>query len=339
MAFRRPVAAFNFANVWMQEMIRQVAPADFDVRFINDPHDEPRLIELLAEVDFLVTIQLPGSWVRRLKRCKLVQLQGVGYDAVDREALARAGIPLALTPEGTVNGVAEHTLLLILALSKRLTEVHDSVRRGRFDPVGWRAGCHCLQGKKLGIVGFGRIGQRVAHLARAFEAVTLYSDILRAPAAVEEQLAATRVPFEELLAEADIVSLHTPLTTETRGLFDAAAFAAMKPGALFINTSRGGTYDMDALGEALRHGHLGGAGLDVFNPQPPPPDHPILQLPNVVCTPHMATGTVEAHREKARAQFENFARVLRGEPPENLASAAQGPASRLAPLGTGRAVN
>jgi phosphoglycerate dehydrogenase-like enzyme len=129
------------------------------------------------------------------------------------------------------------------------------------------------------------------------------------------------VTLDELLSQADIVSVHTPLTSETEGLFGAEEFARMKPGALFINTSRGGTYDMDALYDSLQSGHLGGAGLDVFNPEPPPPDHPITQLPNVICTPHMATGTVEAHQMKAQSQFNNFQRVLRGETPHNLITA------------------
>jgi phosphoglycerate dehydrogenase-like enzyme len=318
MPVRRAVAVFTFSNRWMQEMVRQAAPPDFEVKFLEDPGNEPRLRELLAEADFLVTTDLPAAWVPWLRRCRLVQHQGVGYDGIDVAALARAGIPLAVTPEGTINGVAEHTILFILALYKRLTAVHDSVRRGGFDRIGWRAQCHFFQGKTLGLVGFGRIGRRVAHLARAFEAAVVYADVRRARLEVEQELGARHLPFEGLLAEADVVSVHTPLTAETRGLFGANEFARMKPGALFVNTSRGGTYDMDALYEALRSGHLGGAGLDVFNPQPPPPDHPLLQLPNVICTPHMATGTVEAHLEKAQAQFANFRRVLQGEPPRNL---------------------
>src|SRR5262249_7560349 len=148
------------------------------------------------------------------------------------------------------------------------------------------------------------------------------SDVRRAPADVEDALGGRYVSFGELLAAADVVSVHTPLTPETRGLFGAAEFARMKPGAPFVNPAPGGTHDMDALAAGLQSGHLGGAGLDVFNPQPPPADHPIRRLPNVVLTPHMATGTVEAHLEKARAQFANFQRVGRGEPPVNVVTLA-----------------
>jgi D-3-phosphoglycerate dehydrogenase len=315
----RPVAVFVTGNKWMQSVIRECAPAGVDVRFLDNPADEPRVRELLPLADLLVTIKLPGAWVPLLRRCKLVQLQSVGSDGVDRAALTKAGIPLALTPEGTVVGVAEHTLLLMLAVYKRLTAVHAAVLRGEFDPVAWRPQCHFLQGKTVGLVGFGRIGRRVAHLVNAFEADVIYSDVAPAHADVATKLGAEHVSFDALLSRTDVVSVHTPLTPETYGLFGAAAFARIKSGAVFVNTGRGETYDMMSLYDALKRGHLGGAGLDVFDPEPPPADHPLLHLPNVVCTPHMATGTVEAHREKAAARFENLRRVLACLPAMNVA--------------------
>ncbi len=318
MAEKEACIVYNFTNPWMREVIRQSAPDRFDIRFIDDTTDESALAQLLAEADFLVTIELPATWAKWLTRCKLVMTQGVGYDAVDVAALREAKIPLALTPEGTTEGVAEHTILFILALYKRLAEVDASVTRGEFDKIGWRSKCHLFYGKTLGLVGFGRIGQRVAHLARAFDVRVLYTDVQQASPEVETNLEAEYRDFDQLLSDSDIISLHTPLTEGTKGLFGKKQFIAMQPGALFINTSRGGTYDMDALHEAISSGHLGGAGLDVFNPQPPPADHPILQLPNVLCSPHMATGTVETHHEKAAAQFENFRRALEGLPPKNL---------------------
>lgn len=317
MASARPVAVFAISSAWWQEVVLGVAPPDIDVRFLSDPKNPEQVRDLLPRADVLMTSQLPAEWVPLLGRCKLVQLAGVGHDKVDLQALADAGIPLASTPEGTIVGVAEHTILLILALSKQLVQVHESLRRGEYDGQRWRANSHFFHERTLGIVGLGRIGKRVAHLARGFEARLIYFDAFRPPHDVERELDVAFVPFDGLLAQADIVSVHAPLTAETRGLFGAEAFARMKPGALFVNTSRGGTYDMDALYESLRSGHLGGAGLDVFNPEPPPPDHPILRLPNVIATPHMATGTVEAHLQKAEAQFANFRRTLRGEAPHN----------------------
>ena len=313
----KPLALFALTHPWMQEMVLSAAPAEFEVKFV-DMADAASREKLLPQADFLMTTSLQPEWTLLLKQCKLVQHQGVGYDDIDVAGLNRAGIPLAITPEGTVIGVAEHTILLILALYKQLIHIHQSLSRGEFDNVGWRANNHFLYQKTLGIVGFGRIGRRVAQLVTGFDVTLLYHDVVRQPEAVEQALAATYVPFDTLLARADIVSVHTPLTLETEGLFGPAQFARMKAGAIFINTSRGGTYNMDALYDSLVAAHVAGAGLDVFNPEPPPPDHPILRLPNVVCTPHIATGTVEAHLLKAQAQFDNFSRVLKGEPPHNL---------------------
>jgi phosphoglycerate dehydrogenase-like enzyme len=146
----------------------------------------------------------------------------------------------------------------------------------------------------------------------------LYTDVVRAEETTEVELGATFVTLDELLSQSDIVSMHTPLTPQTQGMLGAAEFARMRQGAYCVITGRGQTYDMDALCEALKSGHLAGAGIDVYNPEPPPMDHPILRLPNVICTPHMATGTVEAHQAKARAQFENLKRVLAGQEPFNV---------------------
>lgn len=311
-----PTAVFALSHPWMQEMILKAAPADFEVKFL-DSADAAAVQSLLPQADVLMANHVPAEWVPLLARCKLVQHQGVGYDGIDVAALDEAGIPVALTPEGTVIGVAEHTILLILALYKQLVQVHLDMVAGHFNNIDWRANNHFFYQKTLGIAGFGRIGRRVAHLARAFEVELLYYDVVRAPQSLEAALEASHVSFDDLLMRADIISVHTPLTPDTTNLFNASAFRRMKPGAIFINTSRGGTFDMDALYEALQAGQIAGAGLDVFNPEPPPPDHPILQLPNVVCTPHVATGTVEAHIMKAQAQFENFRRVLGGQTPHN----------------------
>jgi len=313
----KPLALFALTHPWMKEMVLRAAPPEFDVRFVDLSNYEAAS-ELLPLADFLMTTYLPSELVQFLSRCKLVQHQGVGVDGIDTSALSTARIPLAITPEGTVIGVAEHTVLLILALSKQLVSVDASIRKGEYDNVRWRSNSYFLYRKKLGIVGLGRIGQRVAHLAKAFEANLVYSDPFRQSPEVERALDIVYVPLDRLLEEADIITLHTPLTAETENMFGSEQFSRMRPGALFINTSRGGTFDMDALYASLDLGHLGGAGLDVFNPEPPPQDHPILQLPNVISTPHMATGTVDAHLMKARGQFDNFGRVLRGETPHNL---------------------
>ena len=184
------------------------------------------------------------------------------------------------------------------------------MRQGRFEMFDWRRSSYTFHGKILAVVGLGRIGRQVAHLAHAFGAKVIYNDLVRAPAELEQRLALRPVTFDEAVTQADIVTVHVPLTPLTKGMFGAAEFARLRYGALFINTSRGGTYDLDALYEALVSKQLSGAGLDVFAPEPPPIDHPLLQLPNVPCTPHMASGTVDRHRAIAEGQFGNFKRVL-----------------------------
>lgn len=322
MQAHRPLAliVYNaswYRSPWLRAVTLEEAPPEFDVEFCVNT-DTEALHRLLPRADFVVTTLLTEEWLPYLTRCKLVQHQGVGYDGIDAVALGRAGIPLAVTTAGTITGVAEHTILLILALYKQIVPVHESLRRGEYDQMGWRLHSHFLFGKTVGIVGFGRIGRRVAKLARAFDVTLVYHDAIRAPEQVEQELGASLVSLKELIQVSDIITVHVPALPGTRGMFGAAQFARMKQDALFINTSRGETYDMDALCDTLGSGHLGGAGLDVFNPEPPPPDHAILQLQNVICTPHMATGTIEAHHEKARAQFENMQRVLRAEAPNNL---------------------
>ena len=314
---RRPLIVYNLGHPWVRSVALEHAPAEFELRFPDD--SGPGGIEsLLPEADFLVSGRVPPEWVPLLKRCRLVQKYGVGLDTVDVEGLRSAGIPLATSPTLTPEGVAEHTLTLILALWKLLIPIHLSVRDGGFDMFGRRQDIHLLHGKTVGIVGLGRIGRKVARLVHAFEVDTLYYDLFRAPPELERELGARAVSFDEVVTRSDVVTVHTPLTAETRSLFGAPEFARMKPGALFINTCRGDTYDLDALYQALASGHLGGAGLDVFNPEPPPPDHPLLKLPNVVLTPHNASGTVERHHAIAREHFINCQRVLDGEEPLHL---------------------
>lgn len=241
---------------------------------------------------------------------RLVHHQGVGYhDTVPVPALAARGIRLALTPEGTTTGVAEHTVMLMLAVCKRLSHVDAELRRGRWHVNTYRGESRELSGMRIGYVGFGRIGQAVAARLAAFGTQALYFDPQPA-VAVDAALAAAaeRVPtLDELLARADIVTLHMPLTAATRHLIDAAAIARMKAGAILVNAARGGLVDEAALAQALQAGHLAGAGLDCFEQEPPDPDHPLFQLRQVVATPHTAAATVDALHGKMAALFANLA--------------------------------
>lgn len=312
-----PLVVFTTCHPWIQTVVHEIKPPEFDVVFL-DLKDEERAAELLPKTDFLICTVLPDHQAKLMTNCKLVMHNGVGYDGIATDVLADMGIPVAVTPAMTPEGVGEHTFMLILSLFKQLPAVQQSMRSGGWNMFGWREGSHNVAYKTLGIVGLGRIGKRVAHLAHAFGCRVLYTDIVDIASEFEEQYELTRVSLDELLSTADIVTLHVPLTDLTRKMMGKAEFAKMKPGSTFINASRGQTYDIDALYDAVVSGHLFAAGIDVYDPEPPNPDHPILQLSNVICTPHIASGTVERQYAINRAQFGNCQRVLAGLRPDNL---------------------
>ncbi len=312
----RPLVVYTTCHPWIQSVVAEVNPGNFDVVFL-DLNDDAAVEQVLPRADFIVCLSLSAEQVELLERCKLVMHNGVGYDAIATDALAERGIPVAVTPAMTPEGVAEHVFMMILALSKQLPAVQASVRSGEWNMFGWREGSHNVAYKTLGIVGLGRIGRRVAHLGHAFGCRVLFNDIVDPPAELEQQYKLTGMPTDQLLAESDIVTLHVPLTTETNKMMRAEQFNAMKSGALFINASRGPTYDLDDLYQAVSSGHLLGAGLDVFDPEPAQLDHPVFQLPNVICTPHIASGTVERQYAINTAQFENCQRILEGLEPLN----------------------
>ena len=278
---------------------------------------------IVGEADFILvaTTPLTAEVIAAAPRLKLIQHQGVGYDNVDVLAAARAGVPVALTPEGTSSPVAEHVILLILSLYRNLLIANRTLRQGQWLQWELRSRSYDLLGKRLGIVGLGRIGREVAQRARAFECYLLYYDVVRAPAEVEAELGVTFTPLDDLLAQSDIVTLHVPRTEGTRGMIGATELARMQPTALLINTARGGLVDEAALYDALTSGQLAGAGLDVFAVEPPGPDHPLLQLDNVVATPHIAAGTRDALAAKMRAAFANMQRVAQGETPRHQLTA------------------
>ena len=262
----------------------------------------------------------------RCPRMHCISANGAGFDTVDVEACTRAGVLVVNQSGSNAASVAEHTLGFMLDLGKRLTE---SDRRLRADRGYSREAFMGVEigGKTLGIVGIGHVGRRVATLARAFGMRVLAHDPLLSR---EEIVArgAEPVGFDELLAQSDVVTLHCPRDATTRGMMNAAAFAKMKRGAWFLNTARGGIHDEAALHAALVSGQVGGAGLDVWDVEPPPLDHPLLALPNVVATFHTAGVTVEARRAMAAWAAEQILGLFRGETPPRLVNPEALPAWR-----------
>ena len=245
-----------------------------------------------------------------------VSSSGAGYDTVDVAACTRAGIVVMNQAGGNANSVAEHAFGMMIALSRRIIECDRRLRNEtgftREDMMG-----HEIGGKVLGIVGIGHVGTRVAALARAFGMSVLATD----PYLTEEEIArrgARSATLEDLLAQSDIVSLHCPRAKDTIGMIDARALQRMKRGAMFITTARGGIHDEAALHAALESGHIGGAGLDVWDREPPPLAHPLLKLDSVIASFHTAGVTHEARRNMAAIAAEQIAGALKGGRPPRL---------------------
>jgi phosphoglycerate dehydrogenase-like enzyme len=240
---------------------------------------------------------------------RVVARCGVGLDNVDLDAARERSIPVVYAPGSTTDTVAEHTLMLMLALSRRLCALSGAVADGRWEARAGYDGTE-LKGKKLGVVGLGAIGRRVAALAEAFGMHIRYSN--RSAREVPYE----RLALEELLKESDVVSIHLRLTERTRHLMGGRELALTKPGALLINTSRGAVIDQCALAAALQEGRLGGFAADVLEEEPPDPSEELLKSERVLITPHVAALTEETYREMCVRTAKNVLAVLRGEQPE-----------------------
>ncbi len=248
---------------------------------------------------------------------RVIARTGIGYDAVDVGAATARGIAVCNTPDGPTISTAEHAVTLLMMVAKKVKAAEASLMAGSSTGYYARHEGIELAGKVLGLVGFGRIARRVAAIADGIgmRVVTVdpYVDAGAMPPGV-----AKVDSLDDLLREADVVSVHVPLSDMSRGMFDAARFAAMKRGAVFINTARGGLIDHDALHAALDRGHLGGAGLDVTTPEPLPAGHPLLGRDDVVVTPHVASATADGKVRILRAAFEQAMAVVHGRRPDHL---------------------
>lgn len=281
------------------------------------------LLELAPGTDVLVADPSVPVGAELLDACgeslRAVANFAVGYDNVDLGACAERGVVVTNTPDVLTNATAELALALTLAAARLLSTAERDLRGGRWtgwDPAAYR-GLE-LSGATAGVVGLGRIGTRYAELLAGFGVELLYAARSAKPEA-ERRLGAERAELAELLERADVVSLHAPATPDTHHLLDAAALARMKPGAVLVNTSRGGLVDLSALAVALRDGRLGAAGLDVYEGEPRVPAD-ILAAPRTVLTPHIGSATVKARDGMARTVAANVLAVLDGgEPPNRVA--------------------
>lgn len=295
------------------------APGVELITLVTNSDDERRAKLADAEVVIAAAYPFRKPLIDAAPALKLVHHQGVGWqDTLDVAALRQRGIPIAMTPEGTTVGVAEHTILLMLAACKLLPFADRELREGRFHINALRPRSREIAGRTIGYIGFGRIGQAVAARLKAFGTHGLYHDpVVALDAAQEADLGVRAASFDAVLREADVLTLHIPLTPQSRGLIGREALARMKADAILVNTARGGIVDEDALAQALATDRLGAAGLDVFSVEPPDVSHPLFKLQNVVVTPHISAGTRDALSTKMQAIFANIARFHAGLPLAN----------------------
>lgn len=302
------------------ERFRQIALSD-KVRIVvaNDPQTVDREI---PDASFLLTENRPitAELLGRAGRLKLIQNGCLRHNAIDCAAARRAGVPVSSMAQPGDVAVAEHALMMMLALGKNLMQADRAVRRGewRHEVAPWVTSTTqwALSKKTLGIVGLGEVGCMVAERARCFGMRVIYYNHRRYGAEDERQMNIEYSPLHELMAAADFVSIHIAHTPETEGLIGMRELAAMKPSAFLVNTARGAVVDQAALHKALADRSIRGAGLDVFADEPLPPTDPLTQLDNVILTPHVAG--VGVAWDSLKALFANVDHIIRGEPLENV---------------------
>jgi len=286
---------------------------------VNDPRlfaDRPRLLEALGRAEAWVVRNQSRVDAEALAAAPLLRVVGrvgVGLDNLDLAALRAAGVAVSWAPGSNAASVAEYVMGALIHLWRRFDGATEHVRGGGWDRPAFMG--HEVFGRTLGVVGLGDIGARVARRARAFALDVVASDpVLHDASFAVQELGVQLLPLDELLERSDAVTLHVPLVPSTRGLIDADALRRMRPGALLVNTSRGGLIDEAALARALRDGHLGGAALDVREHEPPGANDPLADAPRLLLTPHVAGITVESNTRASLHVADEILRALDGAP-------------------------
>ena len=303
--------------------------ADIDVELITGVVDTPEdLIALAKDADALVVSSreaVPRVVIERLGKCQVITRMSVGIDHVDLEAATAHGIVVSHCPDYCTNEVADHAMALILALNREIVFTNEDLHKGAWVDRSYhtreilRFPMPPMREITLGIVGFGRIGQAVGRRVKPFGSRIVVADPYLSPT-VAAEFGVELVSLDELAAQSDIITLHCPLTDETRGMIDSTFFDKVKPSAMLVNTARGGIVDMGSITAALTDGRLAAAALDVVVPEPLPSDSPLYSLPNVILTPHDAYYS-ERSRVQVRVDTLNAAlSVLRGMYPRTVAN-------------------
>jgi phosphoglycerate dehydrogenase-like enzyme len=298
------------------EMAKTMAPSGFEL--VVSRADRAALEQVLPSAEYVVcypNVVSDDAFYKAAPKLRLYQLLSAGYDDVDIEAARRAQVPVCNNGGANAISVSEHAIMLMLAVSRRVIWQHGNVSAGRWRGNGPAPMMYEIFDKTLGIIGLGTIGKKVARIARVFGMRVQYYDIARLPEHEEDALGVRFRLLRELLASSDVVTMHVPLNDSTRHMIGASELALMKPTSVIVNTSRGPVIDEVALTRALADNRLFGAGLDVFDQEPPPPDNPLFKLNNVLLTSHFAGPTWDNHTARFRNAFDNVQRVARGEKP------------------------
>jgi phosphoglycerate dehydrogenase-like enzyme len=299
------------------EVLESMKPAGFDIAVVDATG--PEFLGAAKDAEYFMGFgrnPLGPDFYAAAPKMKLIQLISAGYNTIDLEAARRARVPVANNGGANSVAVAEHAVMLILATLKKLHWQHNNVTAGK-----WRVGdfaetrLYELEGKTVGIVGLGNIGKKVARRLRGFDCKIVYYDIIRLPEHEEDALGVRYVLLDELLATADVVTLHTPLTSVTQNMISDRQLELMKPTAILVNTCRGPVVDERALHKALITKRIAGAGLDVMVDEPPSKDNPLLNVDTCTITPHTAGPTWENWPKAFRNAFDNILRVHAGRPP------------------------
>jgi phosphoglycerate dehydrogenase-like enzyme len=295
-----------------QAIIRDAAPAEFDISFDVDTTEKAH--PLIRESDFvLVTTAITEKLLKESPKLRLVHKWGIGVDKIDLPGAERQGVYVAITAGSNAGAVSEHTIMLILGAMRRLSLADRSMREGKLIYTELRPLCRKLSGKTVGILGFGNIGKNVAQRLQGFEVQIIYHDPFRAAPEVEKRLNARYVPFDELIAESDVLTLHCPGGEANHHIINAKTLARMKRGSVLVNAARGDVVDEEAMVAALESGQLLAAGLDAFEPEPLPGSSKLTRMDSVLLTPHTAGSVLDNVAPVAIHAFTNMQRMIRGE--------------------------
>ena len=294
-----------------REILEANIPEGYEMAYMEELN-EAEQAKALAEGEFMMLIfkKATEDVIRSVPKLRHVQRTGIGFETVDIKTCNELGITVSNLPLGNATAVAEHAAMLPLVIYRHVLSIDRRMRNGEWPAMDYRTNSYEMDGKVHGFIGMGNIARLTAERSRPFGTKLIYYDIVRRPKEEEERLGLTYVDsMDEVLKQADIVSIHLHLNDETRGIIGKREIGLMKKGAILVNISRGGLVDEQALYEAIKSGHLFGAGIDTWATEPNIKDNPLMTLENVVCTCHSAAGTIDTFKKQILACFENIVKA------------------------------